>query len=238
MNSTEPVRLAKRVAALASCSRSEAEQLIDGGWVRVDGQVVTQPQHRVTGEHIEIDPQARLQAPLPVTLLLHQPPGLSTAQAAARLVPANRATDDGSGIRSLPRHFKGLRDLLALPPGASGLAVFSQDGRIIRKLIEDAALVEQEVIAQVTGQIAPDGLARLAYGLSWQGRPLPASRVSWQNEDRLRFALKGVAPAQIGWMCGQVGLRLQGLKRLRIGRVPLAGLAPGQWRYLPDGLKF
>jgi 23S rRNA pseudouridine2604 synthase len=114
------------------------------------------------------------------------------------LVPANHTADDDSGIRGLARHFKGLRDLLALPPGATGLAVFSQDGRIIRKLVEDAALVEQEVIAQVEGQIAPDGLARLAYGLAWQGRPLPPSKVSWQNEDRLRFALKGVAPAQLG----------------------------------------
>ncbi len=39
----EPVRLAKRVAALVPCSRSEAEQYIEGGWVRVDGQVVEEP---------------------------------------------------------------------------------------------------------------------------------------------------------------------------------------------------
>ncbi|HSV45313.1 MAG TPA: rRNA pseudouridine synthase [Ramlibacter sp.] len=234
----EPVRLAKRVAALAACSRSEAEQLIDGGWVRVDGVVVTQPQHRVAGERVEIDPAARLQAPLPVTLLLHQPPGLSATQTLALLQPAHQASGDPSGIRPLPRHFKGLQELLALPAGATGLAVFSQDGRIVRKLTEDAALVEQEVVAQVMGQIAPDGLARLGHGLAWQGRPLPPVKVSWQNEDRLRFALKGVMPAQVGWMCAQVGLQLRGLKRLRVGRVPLAGLPAGQWRYLPDGLRF
>ena len=34
---TEPVRLAKHVAALVPCSRREAEQYIEGGWVRVDG---------------------------------------------------------------------------------------------------------------------------------------------------------------------------------------------------------
>ena len=167
----------------------------------------------------ELLPDADLTKAEPVTLLLHQPPGLSTARAAALLVQANRADDDASGIRSLPRHFKGLRDLLALPTGAAGLAVFSQDGRIIRKLIEDAALVEQEVIAQVKGQIAPDGLARLAYGLSWQGRPLPASKVSWQNEDRLRFALKGERPGQIAYLCECVGLQVEAMKRIRIGRV-------------------
>ena len=33
-------RLAKRLAAQANCSRSQAEQYIEGGWVRVDGQVI------------------------------------------------------------------------------------------------------------------------------------------------------------------------------------------------------
>ena len=37
---TEPVRLSKRVADMVPCSRREAEQYIEGGWVRVDGQVV------------------------------------------------------------------------------------------------------------------------------------------------------------------------------------------------------
>jgi 23S rRNA pseudouridine2604 synthase len=39
-------------------------------------------------------------------------------------------------------------------------------------------------------------------------------------------------------MCAQVGLELTALKRLRIGRVPLAGLPPGQWRYLGPNERF
>ena len=41
---TEPVRLAKRLAAQLPCSRREAELYITGGWVKVDGQVVEAPQ--------------------------------------------------------------------------------------------------------------------------------------------------------------------------------------------------
>ncbi|MGH8832565.1 MAG: S4 domain-containing protein [Polaromonas sp.] len=44
---TEPPRLAKRVAELVRCSRREAEQYIEGGWVRVDRQVVEMPQFKV-----------------------------------------------------------------------------------------------------------------------------------------------------------------------------------------------
>src|SRR5690606_377061 len=53
---SNPIRLARRVAELAQCSRSEAEQYIEGGWVKVDGQVVELPGHMVTSERVEIDP--------------------------------------------------------------------------------------------------------------------------------------------------------------------------------------
>ena len=53
-------RLAKRVAAMVPCSRSEAEQYIEGGWVKVNGQVVEEPQFRVLNQTIGIDPDASL----------------------------------------------------------------------------------------------------------------------------------------------------------------------------------
>ncbi|HXD40912.1 MAG TPA: rRNA pseudouridine synthase [Ramlibacter sp.] len=235
---TEPVRLAKRVAALVPCSRREAEQYIEGGWVRVDGVVVEEPQFRVTNERVELDRGATAAALEPVTLLLHQPAGMSGDQAQHLLVPANRAQDDLSGIRTVKRHFAQLTALMALPAQASGLAVFSQDRRVVRKLTEEALTIEQEVIVEVTGQLAPDGLARLCHGLVFEGWVLPPVKVSWQNEKRLRFALKGMDPALVPWMCAQVGLRAIGLKRIRLGRLPMAGLAPGHWRYLRPGERF
>jgi 23S rRNA pseudouridine2604 synthase len=235
---SEPVRLAKRVAAMLPCSRREAERYIEGGWVRVDGVVVEEPQHRVTDEKVELDPGATLATLEPVTLLLHKPADVSGDAALKLLVPAARAADDSSGIRSVKRHFAQLAPLLPLPNPASGLAVFSQDPRIVRKLTEDAATIEQELIAQVEGQIRPGGLALLGHGLVFEGQPLPPIKVSWQNETRLRFALKGIAPALVPGMCEQVGLRVVALKRIRIGRLPMAGLAPGQWRYLQPGERF
>lgn len=234
----EPQRLSKAVAALVPCSRREAEQYITGGWVRVDGVVVEEPQHRVAGQRIELDAGASLLAMVSVTLLLHKPAGMTTAQAQGLLAAASHASDDASGIRTVKAHFAQLVPLLELPREASGLTVFSQDHRIVRKLNEDAAVTEQELIADVAGEIAPSGLDRLCRGLVFEGRAMPPAKVSWQNETRLRFALKGIAPEWVEWMCAQVGLKLTALKRIRIGRVPMAGLAPGQWRYLPHGERF
>ena len=234
----EPLRLSKVVAARVPCSRREAEQYIAEGWVRVDGQVVDEPQFRVAGQRVEIDPQANLQPATPATILVHKPAGMGTAQAQALFGAATHWQGDTSGIRRVRSHVVGLAPLLELPAPAEGLSVFSQDGRIVRKLREDARLLEQELVAQVAGTLAEGGLARLCQGLVFEGRPLPLARVSWQSEGRLRFAVKGIAPELVPWMCTQVGLELRALKRIRIGRVPMAGLPPGQWRYLAPGERF
>jgi len=223
---------------MVPCSRREAEQYIAEGWVRVDGRVVDVPQFRVDSQRVEVDPQAHLQGAEPATLLLHKPAGMGIAEAQALLGAATRWAGDTSGIRRIKGHGIGQVALLPLPAPAAGLAVFSQDGRIIRKLREDANLIEQELVAEVTGAIAANGLARLCHGLALEGRPLPPARVSWQSEARLRFAVKGIAPEWVPWMCAQVGLQVRALKRIRIGRVPMAGLPAGTWRYLRPDEKF
>ncbi len=234
----EPQRLAKVVAALVPCSRREAEQYITDGWVQVDGRVVDTPQFRVSKEQVRIDPKAHLQTEAPAALLMHKPAGMSNAEAQALLGPASHWSEDPSGLRWSRGHGLGLTALLMLPVPASGLAVFSQDWRVVRKLQEDARVLEQELVAEVTGTIAPNGLARLRGGLIAEGETLPPAHVSWQSETRLRFAMKGVTAEAVPWMCAQVGLKLTALKRIRIGRVAMAGLPPGQWRFLPPGERF
>ncbi|MDQ1313951.1 MAG: RNA-binding protein [Pseudomonadota bacterium] len=238
----DPVRLAKRVAELRACSRREAEQLIAGGWVRVDGIVVEEPQFRVDVQHVEIDPLADPGQAEPVTLLLHKPAGYQTADgdkpALQLLTAAALWAEDASGIRPLKMHFAQLNVCAPLETDASGLVVFTQDWRVARKLTEDAATLEHEVIVEVAGELAPNGLKRLNRGIPYHGRTPPAIKVSWQNETRLRVALKGAQPGQIPHLCEAVGLKVLSMKRIRLGRVPLAQLPPGQWRYLRADERF
>lgn len=227
---TEPVRLAKRLAEMLSCSRREAEQYIEGGWVTVDGVVIEEPQFRVSNQTIEVAKDASLLALTPVTLLLHKP-----ADHEADLSLATRSPDDRSGIRQLKKHLSAAELVTPLAIAASGLVVFSEDWRVQRKLREDAAVMEHEVIVEVSGDIKPGGLERLNrvdHGFTFNGVLLSPAKVSWQSETRLRFALKGERPGQVAYFCESVGLRVEGMKRIRIGRVPLGQLPIGQWRYL------
>ena len=239
---SEPIRLAKRVAAILECSRADAERYVEGGWVSVDGVVIDRPQHKVTTEVVTIDDDASLTPPEPATLLLHKPAGFDAITgnnlASTLATPATRWIDDVSGTRLLKRHFANLTPMVPLDREASGLVVLTQDGRIWRRLSEDGDEIEHEYIVEVSGEIAPWGLRRLNHGLSHEGRVLPPCKVSWQNEVRLRFAIKGCQGGQLRDMCRQVNLDVVSIRRIRIGRIPLGKMPEGNWRYLPANERF
>lgn len=235
---TDPVRLSKRLAEMLPCSRREAELYIEGGWVTVDGQVVEAPQFKVQEQVIALLPGARAETQPPATLLLHKPAGVDVGQVAEQLDVASRAADDASGMRLLHRHLQRLNAPLGLESEASGLVVLTQNWGVIRKLTDDFAKIEQEYIVEVAGTLTAEQLALLNHGLSYQGRPLSPCKVSWQSETRLRFALKAPQPGQIAHMCQAVGLQVQGIRRIRIGRMAMAKLQPGQWRFLGADERF
>ena len=229
-----PIRLSKRLIELVSCSRREADLYIAGGWVSVDGQVVEQPQFMVGDEQVELHPDATLTPIAPVTILFNQPAdaGLNPGDIQKLISMETQTADDHSGIRPLKQHLFKLTPGLPLERTAAGLSVFSQDWHVTRKLTADAATIEQEYVVEVEGDIIENGLKQLNHGLSFNGKLLSPAKVSWQNETRLRFALKGIQPGQIVHMCLKVGLKVVAMKRLRIGRVSMGKLPSGSWRYL------
>lgn len=241
-------RLAKRLAAQQGCSRAEAERFIAGGWVRVDGAVVEAPEARVLpGQVVTLDAGARPEDLSPVTLLWHKPAGmlvpeclhLPTETAAQWLADAQRSPADRSRVRALRMHRHRLQPLLPLGFDESGLMVFTQSPGVARKLAESAADLEHEWLLDLpAGAPLPEADARdatlrsFAQAMSFDGRRLPPARASWQSDRRLRLALKGCLPGQVGFLIERAGLPVASARRQRLGRVALTGLDAGQWRYL------
>lgn len=229
VNNDEGIRLAKRVAEIAGCSRADAERYIAGGWVSVDGVVAEDPASRVTLEQqIVMLPGAKPVEPDPVTILLHKPAGMELDAALASIGPDSLVQDTGFGKPFLRRHLFKLAPATPLETMASGLVVFSQDWRVMRKLVEDAPRNEAEYVVEVDGQIAEGGLDKL-------GRMFKAS---WQSEKRLRIAGKNIQRGQIERLCRDVGLEVRAMRRLRIGRISMGALPPGGWRFLRDVERF
>jgi 23S rRNA pseudouridine2604 synthase len=240
---TEPLRLAKHVAQLLNCSRREAELVIEGGAVHVDGKVVESPQFRITDQTVWVDTQAKPTEQAATTVLFHKPAGLKcwegSAADAAWMNPGQRASTDRSGTRLLQKHLKGQLCVAPLEDAASGLVVFTQDWRIQRKLVADRAQVENEVIVDVAGVLSLDQVDDLAApprGASRGGVVAPPFKVSLSRQSEtttgLRFAIKDNQPGRLEILCRSHGLTIMAMKRLRVGRLSVAGLESGQWRFL------
>lgn len=239
-NPNDQPRLSKLMAERGLCSRREADVWIERGWVRVNGEVVATLGTRVDPAcEITVAQQAQVAQARLVTVILHKPVGYVSGQAEDGYQPASvlftpdrQWSDDASGQRYDPRQQQGLAPAGRLDIDSTGLLVLTQDGRVARALIGEDSPVEKEYLVRVEGRLDDAGLQRLRHGLSLDGRPLRPAQVSWQNADQLRFVLREGRKRQIRRMCELVGLRVTGLKRVRIGPVLLGALPPGQWRYL------
>lgn len=257
-DSNELVRLSKLMAEKGLCSRREADVYIADGLVFVDGVQVSVLGTKVSrNARITLDSQALKNQKSLVTIILNKPVGYVSAQPEPQYTPAIqlitpenqylpesaqkpgdsdlRAQNPADSRRrpALRReHFEGLAVAGRLDIDSQGLLLFTQDGRIAKKIIGENSEVDKEYLVRVEGALSKSGLQLLRHGLVLDGKPLKPAQVEWVNEDQLRFILNEGKKRQIRRMCEAVGLKVRGLKRVRIGKLMLGKLPEGQWRFL------
>ncbi len=219
----EGVRLAKRVAALQACSRSQAEAMIAAGAVQVQGQVVTDPARRVPeGVLVAVCTGVGLGA---ITLLLHKPAGMVAAEALRQAWPTL-----GLGPAPAP----GWQECLPLPQQAAGLSVWSDERPVVRRLLDPERPLETEwllglPLAAAEAVIAPlqSGGVRTSLGHARDGLG------QWRLVDK-----GDRGPALVAFLEQSPWRQAWTLRRQRMGRLGLAPLAPGQARQRRDFEKF
>lgn len=244
------IRVSRWLADRGAASRREADDWIARGWVTVDGEVALLGQRVLPHQKVEVHKQARADQALRVTVLMHKPVGYVSGQAedghepaSVLFLPENQWAGDRSGLKFNRNHLRGLAPAGRLDIDSHGLLVLTQDGRVARQLIGEDSTIEKEYLVRVRaskpfgrGALSEDfpeeSLKRLNHGLELDGEPLKPARVSWQNEEQMRFVLREGKKRQIRRMCELVGLEVVALKRVRIGRIPLADLPVGKWRFL------
>ncbi len=240
----DKVRLSKLMAERGLCSRREADALIEKGWVFVDGERITVLGTKVAPDApITLDERATRQQQALITILLNKPVGYVSGQPEKGYSPAvtlisAKSHDSRDRRRFSPAHLKGLAPAGRLDIDSQGLLVYTQDGRIARRLVGESSNIEKEYLVRVEGILSDEGLKRLNHGLVLDGKPLKPAKVGRLNPEQLRFVLTEGRKRQIRHMCEQVGLTVTGLKRVRIGRIRLGGLPEGQWRYLREDERF
>lgn len=241
----EPLRLSKLMAQRGLCSRREADEYISRGLVYVDGvKISTLGTKVLPHQTVTLADEAQAQQQSLVTILVNKPIGYVSGQpekgykpAVELITPENRAADfEGPEFRQ--DHLRGLAPAGRLDIDSKGLLVFTQDGRLAKHLTGENSTVEKEYLVRIDGSVGDTGLSLLRHGLSLDDRPLLPARIDWINPNQLRFILMEGRKRQIRRMCELLEMKVTGLKRVRIGKVPLGKLPEGQWRYLLPGEEF
>jgi len=230
----EPQRVNKWLAQSGVCSRREAEALIAGGLVSIDGETVSDAGRKILpGQTLTLADRAA-KALTGFTAVLNKPVGYVSGQPEPGHIPAvrllTRANLHGAGEPPAPN--ASLPPLGRLDEDSRGLLILSDDGVLAKAVIGPESDLDKEYIVRVAGQLDERKLARLRHGLELDGRKLKPAKVSVIEGATLRFVLKEGRKRQIRRMCDLVGLRVVDLLRVRIGPLRLGDLPEGRWRPL------
>lgn len=233
------VRISKLLAARGICSRREADSYLERGLVLVEGRPATLGERAAPDAVITLAPAARARQERRVTLLMNKPVGYVSGQAEKGYQTAHvlLTPDRYAGAGPAPRVPADLAIAGRLDIDSQGLLVLTEDGRIARLLIGGHG-IEKEYHVRVTEPISDHDLQRLAGPLRLDDRVLRPVQVRRLGPDAVSLTLTEGRKRQIRRMLVLIGHEVQSLKRVRIGRVLLGRLGPGQWRQLAAGERF
>ncbi len=215
-------------------SRREADRLISSGKVLVDGAPMTELGYKCDDNvKIELTDEALAEQKNLVTLVLNKPLGYLSnlpcdgyPEAKELLTPDNQFEGPALDASQLEK----LSVLGRLDINSKGLLLFSQDGRLAKKILSSET--EKEYLVVVEGQITKAKLQRLRSGLRLDGEALRPAKITQLKSNLLQFILTQGKKRQIRRMCELVDLVPVSLLRVRIGEIKLGDLPKGKWRLI------
>ena len=242
----EQVRISKILSEKGLCSRREADRYIEQGLVLLDGKVVSELGTRaLRSQKVELMKKASSIQASKATVILNKPVGyISHLDDEKEFTPASSlVTPDNFYINNNVRQNSRFNTTGLAPAGrldidSSGLLVLTQDGRIAKQIIGENAIIEKEYLVRIDGSLNNASMDLLNHGLTLDDHKLKPAKVFWQNEDQLSFTLIEGRNRQIRRMCELVGVKVVGLKRVRIGNVKLGDIPTKRWRFLNPNENF
>ena len=217
-------RLQKVLARAGIGSRRVAEELIDGGRVRVNGEVA------VLGRRVDplrdvvaVDGTPIGTAPGLVYRLLNKPSGVVAT------------ADDPQGrptvvqlVPSEPR----VVPVGRLDVDTEGLLLLTNDGQLHHRLTHPSFGDEKEYLAEVEGVLTAKTLQRLRHGIELEDGVTAPAKASSPTPSVLKLTIHEGRNRQVRRMCEAVGHPVRRLVRTRIGPLADPQLRPGAWRDL------
>jgi 23S rRNA pseudouridine2605 synthase len=224
------VRLQKLLAQSGVASRRRCEELMLGGLVEVDGEVVTRLGTKVDPRTAVIRVEGRRLPPVSphVYLALNKPRGVVSTMS------------DPEGRRTLQNLVADRPERLfhvgRLDTDTDGLILLTNDGDFAHRLAHPSYEVDKTYVAEVDGRVTKAVLARLRDGVTLDDGPVTVSSARLVSVHGARSIVELVIHEGrnriVRRLLDHVGHPVRRLTRTAIGPVLLRGLPRGEVREL------
>ncbi len=221
------MRLNKFISETGTCSRREADAMIEAGRVAVNGAVAGLGTQVVEGDTVTVDGAAIGAArdrPRPVYIALNKPVGVTCTT--ERHVEGN--------IIDFVDHPERIFPIGRLDKESEGLILLTNDGDIVNEVLRAEHHHDKEYVVAVDRGINDDFLVQMARGVRIpDGMTRPCKIVSVAARG-FRIVLTQGLNRQIRKMCEALGYQVVALQRVRIMHIELGHLKIGRWRNLTE----
>lgn len=223
MNSKEGTRLNKYLSEIGFCSRREADKLIEGRKVKVNGQIANigakvfpGDKVMVNGQFIDNDIEEH------VYIAFNKPVGI---------VCTTDTLNERNNIVDFIQHERRIFPIGRLDKDSEGLIFLTSDGDIVNKILRAGNKHEKEYIVTVDRPINKDFVIKMSNGVPILGATTKKCFVEQTKTDEFRIILTQGLNRQIRRMCEYLNYEVVRLKRVRIMNIKL-DVGQGNWRNL------
>lgn len=222
------MRLNQYIAACGICSRREADKLIGGGRVCVNGQTAVSGMQVSDEDLVEVDKKTVKPLSAKVVLAYNKPVGVTCTE-------KDRHAE--KTIIEAVKYPVRLTYAGRLDKESEGLMIMTNDGDLIQSMMKGANCHEKEYVVKVDKEITDGFLAAMANGvylkeLDETTRPC---RIERTGKYTFKIILTQGLNRQIRRMCGQFGYQIKRLVRVRIMNIELGALKTGAYREIQGG---
>lgn len=227
-------RLQKVLARAGVASRRECEKLITSGRVKVNGQVERTLGAQVIPAKVQlhVDDMPILLDDSKITVLLNKPIGVECT--------LGQAAPEAKNLESyIAPYGRRLYHVGRLDTNTSGLLLLSNDGELAHRLMHPSWKIPKTYVALVKGNLKGDSVKKLKDGIDLEDGMARADRISIKAKQGQRtlveIELHEGRNRIVRRMFAQIGHPVLELTRIRLGKITLGVLKPGQSRELSPG---
>ncbi|KWX79387.1 23S rRNA pseudouridine(2604) synthase RluF [Paenibacillus jilunlii] len=216
------MRINKFISETGFCSRREADKLVEGGRVTINGERAVLGSQAGPGDDVRIDGKSLETGIKVVYIALNKPVGItSTTEAHIQ-----------GNIVDFVGHHERIFPIGRLDKDSEGLILLTNDGDIVNKILRAEGKHEKEYIVTVDRPVTPSFITGMSSGVKILGsRTLPC-QVTRISERVFRIILTEGKNRQIRRMCAAFGYEVRRLQRIRVMNIHLGSLQTGEWREL------